>query len=359
MTVEKNYILALNVGSTSVKSRVFLFKRGEVKEVFSWQKGKLDPKKGHGEALEELRKVLTKKGFLEQVVAVGHRVVHGGSLKRSTKIGKKEMEIIKKHEELAPLHNPYNLEGIKTVAKWWKKPIPHVAVFDTAFYANLPEYASNYAIPRSLTAKYKLYRYGFHGTSHHYAMLMASKTLKKPVQRLRLITIHLGGGSSITAIRKGVAVDTSMGFTPLEGLVMGTRSGDLDPGIIFYLVDKAKMSFGELKNILVNKSGIYGLSGAGNMLDLLKKVRNKDPKALLALNIFAYRVQKYIGAYAAVLGGCDGMVFTGAVGAGDRLIRNKIVQPLKSSILSGTPVLVVESNEEKMIALETQKLLDI
>jgi acetate kinase len=187
-------------------------------------------------------------------------------------------------------------------------------------------------------------------------MLEAARLLKKPASKLKLITAHLGGGSSITAIDRGVAVDTSMGFTPLEGLVMGTRSGDLDLGIIFYLADKAKLSLRQIKDILVNESGIYGLCGARNMLELLQRVRKKDPKAKLAFAIFVYRIQKYIGAYAAILGGCDGLVFTGAVGAGDSLTRNTVTRPLRRSVLKNTKILRVLPNEEKMIARETVKV---
>jgi len=359
MIPPKRYILALNVGSTSIKSRVFLCNKEKFKEIFEWNKGNINPEEGHKKAFLKLHKILVNENLIGKITAVGHRIVHGGPTKKSSKIGKKEVDIIEKYSELAPLHNPYNLRGVIEAKKWFGKSTSHVAVFDTAFYSELPKYASIYAIPRKYTLEYKLYRYGFHGISHNYSMLEAARLLKKPVNKLKLITVHLGGGSSITAINSGVAVDTSMGFTPLEGLVMGTRSGDIDPGMIFYLAEKAKLSLKQTKNILVKESGIYGLSGAKNMLDLLRRRDNKDPKAKLAFAVLVYRVQKYIGAYAAVLGGCDGLVFTGAVGAGSHLTRNKIVQPLKSFVLKNVPVLSIKANEEKMIASEVQKLLDI
>jgi acetate kinase len=356
MIKKSQCILALNVGSTSIKSRVFRVERDQLKEIYAWSQGGIDPKKGHRKAFEELSANLKNAKLDEKITAVGHRVVHGGSLKCSVMIGKREIAIIKKHSELAPLHNPYNLEGISEAQKWFGKKVPQIAVFDTAFYARLPKYASTYALPATYTQKYNLYRYGFHGISHNYSMLEAAKILHQPASKLKLITVHLGGGSSITAIKHGVAVDTSMGFTPLEGLVMGTRSGDIDPGIIFYLAEKAGLNLRLIKDILVNQSGIYGLSGAKDFLELLVKVRKNNQAAQLAFEIFAYRIKKYIGAYAAILGGCDGIVFTGTVGAGDNVTKNKVVAGLRTFVLKKTKIMSVKSNEEKMIAWETWKI---
>lgn len=350
----KDYILALNVGSTSIKSRIFVFP-GE-KEVFNWSRGNINPKGGHQKAFSELKSRLAVEGFVGKIGAVGHRVVHGGPLKKSVKVGNKEIRIIERYSDLAPLHNPYNILGIKEAAKLFGKKIPQIAVFDTAFFATLPAYASIYPIPAGYTKKFRLYRYGFHGISHNYSMLEAAKIMKKSVNKLKLITVHLGGGSSITAIKKGVAVDTSMGFTPLEGLLMGTRSGDVDPGIIFYLADAAKLSLRQVKDILVNESGIYGLCGARNMLELLGRVKKKDKKAQLAFRMYAYRIQKYVGAYLAVLGGCDALVFTGAIGSGDPNTRREIINPLKASALKNVKIITVRPNEEKMIARETIKV---
>jgi len=356
---QKKYILALNVGSTSIKSRVFLYKEGVLSEILVWSKSDIGSANDRKRAFDELYGLLDNKELLKKITAVGHRVVHGGPIKKSTKIGAKEIKTIKEFSELAPLHNPYNLEGIEIAKKWFGNFIVQVAVFDTAFFSELPERAKVYPISAKYANKFKLNRYGFHGISHQYGMLEAARLIKKPVNKLRLITAHLGGGSSITATKNGKAIDTSMGFTPLEGLVMGTRSGDIDPGIIFYLADKAKLSLKKVKDVLVHESGIYGISGEKNMLALLRKVRNKDKKAMLAFDIFTYRVQKYIGAYAAIMGGCNGIVFTGAVGSGDKLTRNRIVQSLKSNVLKNVPVLVIKPNEEKMIALEVCDLLEI
>lgn len=351
------YILALNVGSTSVKSRVFAFWGKKEKEIFSWSKGNINPRGGHKKVLEELKTVLRTAGMLDNINIVGHRVVHGGPVKKSVTIDKKTLATIKQYQELAPLHNPYNILGIIETTKWFGKNISQVAVFDTAFFATLPDKAATYPIPERFSKKYKIYRYGFHGISHQFAMLETAKKLKKPANKLNLITIHLGGGSSMTAISKGKAVDTSMGFTPLEGLVMGTRSGDIDPGIIFYLADKEKLTLKQIKSILVNESGIYGLSGKNNMLALLKGVKRNDKKSKLGFDLFIYRIQKYIGSYNAILGKCDAVVFTGAIGAGSSYIRQKITGPLKSNSLKKTKVLAIEPNEEKMIARESLKLI--
>lgn len=359
MSKEKQYILALNAGSTSIKSRVFMFNKKGVKEVFSWGKSAIKSKKEHEKAFSDLHAQLNKIGFLGNIIAVGHRVVHGGSLKKSIVIGKKETRAIEKCSGLAPLHNPFNLEGIKKSRQWFGKNVCQVAVFDTAFFSNLPEHASYYALPDKFTKRFNLRRYGFHGISHAYSMHEAAKRLRKPFNKIKVITIHLGGGSSITAIKNGVAVDTSMGFTPLEGLVMGSRSGDVDPGIIFYLGEKAKLSLKQLKNICTQKSGLYGLSGAKNMLELIRRVKRGDKKAKLAFEIYLYRIEKYIGAYLAILGGSDAIVFTGTVGAGDSITRKRVVKDLKSYALKKIPYLTIKPNEEKMIAQEVKDLLGI
>lgn len=353
------HVLALNVGSTSVKSKVFSLSGESEKEAFSWSKANLDPKASHEKAFLEFKAELSSRGFVGKIVAVGHRVVHGGHLKQSLRIGSRELKIMGKYSDLAPLHNPYNILGIKEAVKLFGRKIPQVAVFDTAFFSNLPSHASTYPIPEKYIRKYGLYRYGFHGISHNYSMLEAARLFKRPVNKLKLITIHLGGGASITAIDQGVAIDTSMGFTPLEGLMMGTRSGDIDPGIIFYLANVTKLSLWKLKNILVNESGVYGLCGAKNMLELLNRVEKNDKRAKLAFEIYAYRIRKYIGAYFAVLGGCDALVFTGAIGSGDAITRKKVVTPLKQKLLRNTKVIAILPNEEKMIAREVKKLLNI
>lgn len=350
--MEKKYILALNVGSTSLKSKLFELKKGGVlKEIFNWGKSDIKANASKKKVLSELSKELKRKNLFKDIIGVGHRVVHGGPITESSLISKEIINSIKKNSELAPLHNPYNLEGI-IFSQHKLKKIPQVAVFDTAFYSKMPSYASSYALPLKLSEKLKIRRYGFHGISHKYAAIRASKLLKKPLSSLKLITVHLGGGSSITAISKGRAIDTSMGFTPLEGLIMSTRTGDIDPGIVFFLANKG-YKFNEINNLMVNKSGILGLSGSKNMLNLLKNYKERSKKAVLAFDMFVYRIQKYIGAYFAVLGGCDALVFTGAVGAGERITRRSISDPLKNGILKKAKIITINPDEERMIAEET------
>ncbi len=354
---KKKHILVLNVGSTSIKSRVFSFSGRKEKEIFTWSKNDIDPKNGHQKYFGELLSDLKKNNLFEKINAVGHRVVHGGMIKGSSLIDEKIEKIIKENEKLAPLHNPYNLEGIRTIKSWWPKGVKQVAVFDTSFYKTIPSFASTYPIPLELSKKYQIKKLGFHGISHQYVANVTARLLKKPLFKLNLITIHLGGGGSITAIRNGKAVDTSMGFTPLEGLVMGTRSGDIDPGIIFFLARKIKKSLSEIEKILEHESGIFGLCQAKNMLELIEKYQKKDPAAILAFDVFTYRIKKYIGAYYAILGKCDALVFTGTVGAGRSLTRRKITRTLKNGVLKNTKVLVVKTNEEKMIAEETDRIV--
>jgi acetate kinase len=354
---KEKVVLALNVGSTSIKSRVFVFRGKKEKEIYAWSRGGLGLNGSHQKALSELKSDLAKEGILTKIAAVGHRVVHGGPMKRSCKIGAKELKLINRYSKLAPLHNPFNLQGIREAARWGRKEVVRVAVFDTAFFSGLPGYARTYAIPSSITKKYGLYRYGFHGISHHYALLETAKRLKKHPGRLKLITVHLGGGASIAAIRKGRAVDTSMGFTPLEGLIMSTRSGDIDPGIIVYLLRQG-FALGELENILINEGGIKGLAHVSSMLELIQKVKRRNALARKAFDLYTYRIKKYIGSYLAVLGSCDAVVFTGAVGAGDPVTRNRVTKPLKETILKNIPVLSVIPNEEKMIARETRKTIN-
>ncbi len=350
------YILSLNVGSTSLKSRVFSVNKNKIKEVFVWGKNDLDPKLSHRKDLKELKRLLEEAGLLEKIVAVGHRVVHGGLLKRSVLIGKKELDQIEKYAKLAPLHNPFNLEGIKETAAWWHFKIPQIAVFDTAFFADLPDYSSLYPIPTYLTKKFGFRRFGFHGISHQYALEEASSRLKKNRSKLNLIIFHLGGGASVSAVKQGRVIDTSMGFTPAEGLMMSTRTGDIDSGIIFFLLEKG-MPAAEVQNILLKKSGFLGLTKAKNMLDIIERVNQGDSKAKLAFKMFIYRIQKYLGAYSAIIGDLDAVVFTGSIGAGKAITRNQVLKPFRKTFLKDVSILVIPANEEKMIARETKKLL--
>ncbi|TSC95321.1 MAG: acetate kinase [Parcubacteria group bacterium Athens1014_10] len=337
-------ILVINCGSTSLKYKLF-----EAENLKLIKENNFQHLKSHQQALKQ---VLREIGDLSKIMAVGHRVVHGGKeFKETRKVTKETLLELEKYNQLAPLHNPYNLEGIKACLEYLPK-VSNFAVFDTAFFKDLPDKAKIYALP------YKFYeqgieRFGFHGISHQYAAQEAAQKLKKPLNKLKLITCHLGGGSSIAAIDKGKVIDTSMGFTPLEGLVMSTRPGDLDPGIILYLMKNKGFDLNKIDELLNHQSGIKGLSGCENFLDLLKAMKS-DEKAKLAFEIFIYRAKKYIGAYCAILNGIDALVFTGTVGTGKPLTRNKICQ--KMDILKNVSIFTIPANEELMIAREVKAM---
>ncbi len=326
-------ILVLNCGSQSIKYKVFNKRLRVLKE----KKLSVKNQKAFQKILEaELSKLKEKIGV------VGHRVVHGGEkFRKPLVITNSNLKELERYNKLAPLHNPFNILGIKISRKVFPKA-KQVAVFDTGFFKDLPEKAYTYALPEWLRKKYGFRRFGFHGTSHEYAAKEGAKKVKKSFNKLRIITCHLGGGSSITAINRGKAVDTSMGFTPLEGLMMMTRCGDIDPGIIIQLCKNSSSK--KLDEILNKQSGIKGICNESEMLDLLKR---RDRKAKLALDIFVYRIQKYIGAYFAVLGGCDLLVFTGAIGSGSVKIRSMIS---KLNILKNVKIVVIKTDEELMIA---------
>lgn len=295
---------------------------------------------------------------LSQIRAVGHRVVHGGEeFSRSVLITKKVIKTIKRCFELAPLHNPPNLLGIMACRRLLPG-IVQVAVFDTAFYQSMSPYAYVYGLPYKLYKRYSIRRYGFHGTSHKYVAIMAAKTLKRPLKKLKLVTCHLGNGCSITATEFGKAVDTSMGFTPLEGLLMGTRCGDIDPAVVFYLMDKEKLTVEKINDILNKKSGLLGLSGISNdMRDVYKAAQKGNKRAKLAFEVFVYRIQKYIGAYAAAMGGLDAIVFTAGIGENHAPTRKAVCKKL--GFLGKVKVLVIPTNEELMIAQDTFKIVKL
>ncbi|MBF0459203.1 MAG: acetate/propionate family kinase [Nitrospirae bacterium] len=321
-----------------------------------------------------------KNGYLqniEEIKAVGHRVVHGGNIFHSSVvIDENVITCIRGFGILAPLHNPFNLAGIEAMIKLIPSAT-HVAVFDTAFHRNMPEHAYRYALSKSLNRDESIRRYGFHGTNHNYVMLKAAEYLKRQVKELKIISCHLGHGSSVCAIDHGRSIDTSMGITPLEGLIMGTRSGDIDPGLLFYLMKVGYMPE-ELNRILNSESGMKGLSGvSAYMTDILTAAENGNVMAETAIRMFCYRVKKYIGAYAAALGGFDVLVFTGGIGAGSYEIRARICQGFEgfgtiidseankmnrpvvmqvediSDEKSRTKILVIQPDEKKMIARET------
>lgn len=305
---------------------------------------------------------------LKEIIVIGHRVVHGGEkYQDATIITSKVMKALAALNELAPLHNPHNLKGIEACQEIFKQT-PQVAIFDTAFHATLPEEAYRYAIPAELYKKHSIRRYGFHGTNHKYVSQEASKVLGK--QPAKLITCHLGNGASICAIQKGKSIDTSMGFTPLEGLVMGTRSGDIDPAIIFAL-NRQGYDLTKIETTLMKESGLKGLSEVSSDMRLIwAEVKKGNTKAKLALKIYNYRIAKYIASYAAALNGLDALVFTGGIGEKAEYVRADICKHLKflglsldgsknkkhSTMIqnkkSKIKVLIIPANEEKQIAKE-------
>jgi len=295
---------------------------------------------------------------MEGVDLVGHRVVHGAEKFKDTVVI--DAAVIRKIRQcalLAPLHNPANLAGILAC----KKLLPgttQVAVFDTAFHQTLPDYAYIYGLPYEYYMRLGIRKYGFHGTSHHYVAGECARIFKKPLHALKIITCHLGNGCSIAAIKEGKSVDTSMGFTPLEGLIMGTRCGDIDPALITYIMAKKKFTPLKMDELLNKASGLKGISGISNDMRVLeKKSRQGGIRAKLAIEIFVYRIKKYIGAYAAVMGGCDALVFTAGIGENQGIIRKKICLGLFSFFKKSPRVLVIPTNEELMIARQAHRLV--
>lgn len=390
-------ILVINCGSSSIKYQLInreerkvlakglLEKIGEINFSQAHRIGgkvvkKQDEVANYEEGLKSILALLLdeKRGVIKdasEISVVGHRVVHGGEdFFHSVLIDDEVIKTIKSYISLAPLHNPPNLAGIKAARSLFPD-VPQVAVFDTAFHQTLPEKAFLYALPYQYYEKYKIRRYGFHGTSHRYIAERAAKVLKKPLKELKIITCHLGNGCSITAIDKGKSIDTSMGFTPLEGLVMGTRCGDVDAAAVLFLMEKENFTTAQMDNLLNKQSGLLGISGISNDLrEVQKWVVKGNQRAKLALEVFAYRIKKYIGAYSAVLGGLDALIFSAGIGENEVNIRDKICQGLEflgvyldkkknragskasrfiSTESSPAKILVIPTNEEEMIAEET------
>ena len=314
----------------------------------------------------------------DAIDAVGHRVVHGGeAFTGSVRIDERVTEEIRECIELAPLHNPHNLVGIEA-ARDPLPYLPHVAVFDTAFHATLSPHAFHYALPYVLYRRYRIRRYGFHGTSHRHVLARSAELMEVAPDSLRLISLHLGNGASACAISGGRSVETSMGFTPLEGLVMGTRSGDVDPAVILHVMAREEIGLSEATSLLNKHSGLEGLSGiSGDMRDLLEEEEAGEARAALALEVYIHRIRKYIGAYAAVLSGIDALAFTGGIGENATTIRSRAlealeflgieVDPEKNDPLVGgeegffhagpTALLVIRSGEEITIARETARVV--
>ena len=336
----------------------------------------------HNEAIKAVLDALVAPGngvigSMKEIDAVGHRVVHGGEkFAKSVLITEEVMAAIEECNPLAPLHNPANIIGIRACQELMPGT-PMVAVFDTAFHQTMPAAAYMYALPYEYYEKDKVRRYGFHGTSHKYVTQRAAAMLGKPIEELKLISCHLGNGSSITAVDGGKSVDTTMGFTPLAGVPMGTRSGDLDAGILQYLMNKYGMGIDEMLNVLNKKSGVEGLSCvSSDFRDLEAAAAKGDEKAALAQKKFAYEVKKYVGAYAAAMGGVDAIIFTAGVGENDKAIRSMVCEGLeymgvkldaaandvrgKESVISASDskakILLIPTNEELMIAIDTAAL---
>ena len=337
----------------------------------------------HSEAIQAVLDALVDPqngviASMEEIDAVGHRVVHGGEkFAKSVKIDAAVMEAIEECNPLAPLHNPANIIGIKACQKLMPNT-PMVAVFDTAFHQTMPPVAYTYALPYQYYQEDKVRRYGFHGTSHKYVTGRAAEILDKPLEELKLISCHLGNGSSITAVDGGKSVDTTMGFTPLAGVPMGTRSGDLDAGILEYLMNKHNLDIKQMLNILNKQSGVQGVSGvSSDFRDLDKAAQEGNAQAALAVDVFAYSVKKFIGAYAAAMGGVDAIIFTAGVGENDAAVRAASVAGLEYMGVKIDPeknqvrgretdisapdatvqVLIIPTNEELMIALDTAALI--
>jgi len=395
-------VLVINCGSSSVKYNLIetesrdeicsgLVERiGAVTSIVKHEPKGFKPIKdtrqidNHVDALKEIMTFLmdsenTSIESPDDIKAVGHRVVHGGEMfKDSVLIDEDVIDAIRQAFDLAPLHNPPNLKGIEAAMKYLPD-LPHVAVFDTAFHHSLPAHAYLYGIPNRLYRRYKIRKYGFHGTSHYYVSRQYYKLIEKPVSETKVITCHLGNGASIAAVDGGKSVDTSMGFTPLSGLVMGTRSGDIDPSILFYLVEKEELSLNNLHALLNKHSGLLGLSGfAADMRDLISEAQKGDRRCQQAIDVFCYNIKKYIGAYIATLNGCDAIIFTAGIGENSPLVRSQSLNGLEylgieidsgknqntepqtiqkiSSESSKTAVYVIPTNEELVIAIDTAKI---
>ena len=357
-------VLVINCGSSSAKYQLF-----EADRKVSLAKGVIERIGQYGSACPDhyaaikiiVDRLTDKKtgviASANEIGGVGHRVVHGGEeFKESTLITKKVIASIEKFSALAPLHNPPSLSGIKA-CQAILKGVPQVAVFDTSFHQTMPEAAFLYGLPLEYYKKYALRKYGFHGTSHRFVAEEAARRLGKAKTKLKLITCHLGNGCSMTAVDGGRSIDTSMGFTPLEGLIMGTRSGDLDPAAVLILLEKEGTSTSAINDLLNKKSGLLGISGVSNdMRDILKTAKGNGPKAgrcKLAIDMFVYRIKKYIGSYMAAMGGLDAVVFTAGISENNPWLVSRIKKDLAPCLPAGVKFIVVPTNEELLIARDT------
>lgn len=345
-------ILVINCGSSSAKYELF-----DIAKFKSLEKGIVERIAGYSGYAKAIKTIKSRLSTPD-IDGIGHRVVHGGEVfKKSAIITNKVIKTIQKFNKLAPLHNPPSLAGIKACLKIFPG-IPQVAVFDTAFHQTMPDYSFIYGIPYGLYKKYGIRRYGFHGTSHRYVAEKAAGVLRKPLKLLKIITVHLGNGCSMTAVSHGKSIDTTMGFTPLEGLLMGTRSGDLDPAITTFLMEKLGWRPERINNLLNKKSGLLGISGISNdMRDILMQMKRGNSRARLAFNIFVYRIKKYIGSYTAAMNGLDAVVFTAGIGENIPRIKNILRKQLGPIFGKKVKFLTIPTNEELLIAQDTYRLI--
>ncbi len=397
-------VLVLNCGSSSIKFQLF-----DMKKDITLAKGvaekvgikgsfvKLEKENGdkvrfegeildHQTGIEYILGIITsgKHGCiksLDEIDAVGHRVVNGGEKFNTSVLITDEVQAeVEKYIDLAPLHNPANLKGVYAI-KLLMPGKPQVAVFDTAFHQTLPKHAFMYAIPYSLYKKYGIRKYGYHGTSHYYISKRACEILNVDIKTQKIITIHLGNGASMAAVQHGVSIDTSMGFTPIEGLIMGTRSGDLDIGVLTYIMDKEEIGISQVGTLVNKQSGMLGITGISSDMREIEDAafKEKNERAMLGLDMYHYRVRKYIGSYAAAMGGVDVVVFAGGIGENGPETREEVCQGLeflgidldleknsglrsKEAIISKegakVKVMVVPTNEELVIAIDTMRIVN-
>ncbi len=395
-------VLVLNSGSSSVKYQLFnmdnrsVLAKGQVERI--GMKGAVlshtrhDGHKvkmageiiDHQTAIEYILAILISEnhGVLKdrnEIDAVGHRVVHGGEkFKDSVIITREVIEQLQEFIDLAPLHNPHNIKGINACHQLLKD-VPMVAVFDTAFHSTMPDYSYLYGLPYILYKRYGVRRYGFHGTSHYFVSRRARDLMQREMDDLKMITCHLGNGCSITAIDGGKSIDTSMGFTPVEGLLMGTRSGDVDPALVLHLIGKEELTLGDMNTLLNKHSGLSGISGvSSDMREIEEAMDNGNDRARVAFQMFTYRLRKYIGAYFATLGRLDAIVFTGGIGENSPKVRKRALENFEFAGLkiddqknedavdkeadisaddSQVKAFVIPTNEELVIAVDTEKLV--
>lgn len=387
-------ILVLNCGSSSIKYKLFEMESKEVVAQGGIEKigmkgsflkltlpdGQKVMLEGeileHRAGIEYILGVLLSEKYgciksLDEIEAVGHRVVHGGErFNKSVLINEEVIQMLNECIELAPLHNPPNLKGIYAIQELMPKT-PQVGVFDTAFHQTMPDYAYMYGIPYVLYEKYGIRRYGFHGTSHRYVSRRACDFLGLPYEEQRIITAHIGNGGSVTAIKNGHSIDTSMGMTPVEGLIMGTRCGDLDPGVISYIMEKEHMGTKGISTLLNKFSGVLGISGiSSDMREIEAGIREDNKRAILAMKTYNYRIKKYVGSYAAALGGVDILVFTGGVGENQAVTRKEVCQDmafmgieldeeLNASVRATEVVISKPSSKVKVVIIPTDEELTI